>query len=97
MAQWKKTVPVIVLGMALATPLIGCHKSGDDMTPTEQKQASRLDEIAKKTGGDWNKLTPEDRQYLVKDISQGSEQSARMLLSVKAGRLKATPGSAPKH
>lgn len=78
---------------------IGCSGgASDDGLPSKDKQsASRLDEIAKKTGGDWQKLTPEDKDFLVNEISMGSEQSAKMLLEGKAGKHRATPGGGPSR
>lgn len=79
-----------------ALGLLGAGCSRDDgLKPEERKMASRLDEITKRSGGDWNKLSAEDRRYLIQDISRGSEQSARMLLMARGGRLRGTPGSAP--
>lgn len=89
---------LMFLAAAVLSPaaLTGCGNRDDGLKPEEQKMATRLDEIVKKSGGDWNKLSPEDRDYLVKDISQGSEPSARMLLQAKAGRLQRSPGG-PRH
>lgn len=79
--------------LAMTLILSGGCKGGDDgLTAPEKQMANRLDTLVKQSGGDWNKLSPSDRDYLVKDISQGSEQSARMLLSAKSGKMKATPG-----
>lgn len=82
----------------LAIVLAGCgNNMSDDGLPDKDKQAaSRLDQIAKQSGGDWERVSQADRDYLVKEISMGSEPSARMLLQQKAGTLKATPGGPPK-
>ena len=67
----------LVLGLGTA---IGCSK--DDSAPSAEtvKQADRLTQIQTKTGGDWDKLTPEDKNYLVNELSHGSESTAKMLL-----------------
>jgi PHP family Zn ribbon phosphoesterase len=89
----KKRYPSILLLAALALSVgVGCSKPDDGMKPEEKQMASRLEEITRKSGGDWNKLSEADRQYMVKEIGQGSEQSARMLLQARAGRLRVTPG-----
>src|SRR5581483_9279407 len=81
-----------VLAVAILSPfvIIGC-KSDSGLNPDQQQMATRLDEIVKKSGGEWNKLSDADRTYLIKDISYGSEPSARMLFMAKAGKLKANP------
>lgn len=84
------------LCLALAAlALAGCRPD-DGLKPEERQMASRLDEITKKSGGDWERLTDDDRRYLVQDISRGSEPSAKLLLQARAGRLKGTPGGRPR-
>ena len=89
MRIWK-----LLFAIALATLVIGCgDKATDDGLSSKDKAASsRLDQIAKASGGDWAKISQADRDFLVNEISMGSEQSAKMLIQGKAGRLKATPG-----
>ncbi|MFZ4506430.1 MAG: hypothetical protein ACOYON_01880 [Fimbriimonas sp.] len=91
---------LLIILAAAALLLGGCSggaPANDGLTSQEQQTSSRLDQIAKATGGEWDKLTPEDRKFLVDEVAQGSEQSAQMLLKSKANRLKATPGgSQPK-
>ena len=91
----------LLIILAATTLLLGgCSGGGsssDGLTSKEQQTSSRLDQIAKATGGDWEKLTPEDKKFLVDEVAQGSEQSAQMLLKSKGNRLKASPGgSQPK-
>ncbi len=63
----------------------GCSKNeGDGLTKQETQMADRLDTIVKQSGGDWEKVSAADRDYLIKEVSQGSEQSAKMLLAAKA-------------
>ena len=52
----------------------------------------RLQEISDKSGGDWDKVSEDDKKYLINDVSHGSEQSAKMLLMARGGKLKAKPG-----
>lgn len=78
--------------VACASMAVGCQKTDDGLSQQEQKMTDRLGEIAKSSGGDWDKLSQADRDYLVNEVSRGSETSARMLLQAKSGRLKAKPG-----
>jgi hypothetical protein len=77
---------------------IGCNggESGDGLTKDQVQAASRLDEIAKQSGGDWEKVSAADREYLIKEVSMGSEESAKRLLLAKSGAMKAAPGGAPQ-
>lgn len=59
----------------------GCGEKDPGPSAETVQQSDRLSQIQKSTGGDWNKLTPEDRDYLVNTLAHGNEQSARMLLS----------------
>jgi hypothetical protein len=87
----------LLLACALLPFVTGCTRTDDGVRPQEQQMANRLDEITKKSGGDWSKLSSEDRDYLVKDVAQGSEQSARMLIMARAGKLKGKPGGPPGY
>lgn len=77
----------------LAVVLTGCAPSDDDGVSQKDRQAAtRLDDIVKKSGGDWEKIPKADQDYIVNEISQGSEQSAKMLVQGKAGKFNARPG-----
>lgn len=73
--------------IACAVVVSGCG-SGDGASEKTKEQSSRLNEIQTKTGGDWNKLTEEDKNYLVNELAHGNENSAKMLL----GPTVAQPG-----
>ena len=79
---------LLFFGFAVA----GCSQTQDTSSPDQQKQASRLSEITKKTGGDWNKLTPADKQYLIQEIGKGDEGIARSVLQMNVPR---TPPHGP--
>lgn len=88
-------VATLLLAMVIGG---GCGSSaGDDgLSSSEVKMSSRIDEIAKASGGDWEKVSAADRDYLVKEVAQGSEPSAKMMLQAKAGKLQGGAGGAPK-
>jgi hypothetical protein len=63
---------------------------GDGLSPEQTQNAAQLEQIAKKTGGDWNKLAPEERELIMK-LSYGNERTARMLLMHAARTGPPTP------
>lgn len=85
----------LILGAFLCPiALVGCNKDEDEGLSKKQKQAgARLKEIATKSGGEWKNLTPDDRNFLVNDMSHGSEQSAKMLLLGASGKIGAKAGN----
>lgn len=87
---------LVVLSVGSLVPTIGCHGADDGLTDAQHQQADRLTEIAKKSDGDWEKVSQADRDYILKNITSGSEQSARMLILAKSGKLRANPGGAKK-
>lgn len=78
-------------GLALLTACVGLLLPGcqpnSGLDEKQQAQASRLDSIVKTSGGEWSRVSPADRDYLVKELAHGSEASARMLFAAKAGKL----------
>lgn len=84
-----------VLGLLAVGGLSGCGHADDGLTAEQRQSSDRLSEIAKKTDGDWDKLSPADRDFLLK-TSYGNEQSARMLLLGAAGKIGGKAGGPPK-
>src|SRR5438105_10862982 len=76
--------------------LAGCHKGDDGMSAEQHQKGDRLSEIAKKTGGDWNKVSQADRDFLMQ-MAYGNEQSARMLLWGAAKDSGNKPGAPAKR
>lgn len=86
--------PRILAILACLLAAFGCVGCGDrdrGLTPEQRASSDRLGEIAERSGGEWERLTPEDRQFLVNDLSHGSEQSARMLLLSASGKVGGKP------
>ena len=77
-----------LLCLVLLLPFLsaGCSSS-PPVPPGDQ----RMNEIAKKSEGDWSKVSQADRDFITKDIARGSEQSAQMLLMARWGRIKGGP------
>ncbi|MCS6830947.1 MAG: hypothetical protein RMM08_00930 [Armatimonadota bacterium] len=81
----KSRVPLIISIIVLATVAVlvnlrTCSGTSEGLSQKQVQQANRLHEIARRTGGDWSKLSPEERRFLVNELAYGNEQSARMLL-----------------
>lgn len=83
---------IVLAAVAMVVNLRACTNSSGGLSREQVQRADRLHEIAKRTGGDWNKLTPEEKQFLVNDLAYGNEQSARMLLW---GASRQAPASQP--
>ena len=84
-----------VLMVTVALGLAGCGRPASDLNPAQQGQSDRLGQIAKRTDGDWNRLTEEERRFLVTDLAYGNENSARMLLLSAAGKVGGKAGRPP--
>jgi len=73
------------IAVGLASGLVGCNQGMEDMTKEQKQTTTQLGEIATRTGGDWQKATPEDREFL-KKLSYGNEVNAQKLLATAAGK-----------
>lgn len=88
---------LVAAATLMLPPLVGCKGQRDGLTSQQRESGDRLSRIAKRTDGDWNKLTEDERAFLVKDLSYGNEQSARMLLLAAAGKIGSKPGGPPRR
>src|SRR5215467_10778530 len=92
-----RTAALLAAASLIATVFVcglsGCGKQSDGLSTEQRQSGDRLSEIAKKTGGDWAKLTEGDRDFLIK-MSYGNEQSAKWLLLGAAGKVGG--GSGPQ-
>ncbi len=90
----NKKFAILVCVAVLALIGIGCgnNMSDDGLKPAEREMSTRVDQIAKASGGDWDKISQADKDYLVKTVSMGSEPSARMLVKAKSGGLRGKTG-----
>jgi len=75
--------------------IFGCGSGGGESAET-QKGADQLGDIKKRSGGDWEKLTAADKDFVIK-LAHGSESTAKMLIGPpRPGPGKpAGPGGAP--
>ncbi len=77
----------------------GCSNRSADtgMTTTQLQSADRLSHIAQKTGGNWDKLSADDKSFLLKQ-GWGNEATARMILLGASGKIGHGPtGQPPKQ
>lgn len=89
MAGWPAAGLMLALSMAA-----GCgSRQSDAPTPSQQQALDRADAIATQSGGDWDKITPGDRQYLTKTVGYGNDASARQFIAGLAHHL--SQASAP--
>ncbi|HTQ09728.1 MAG TPA: hypothetical protein VMI31_06620 [Fimbriimonadaceae bacterium] len=75
-----KTQWYAILLAVVAMGAVACGDRDPGPSAETQKQADRLAQIQQRTGSDWNKLTPDDKDYLVNQLAHGSESTAKMLL-----------------
>lgn len=95
-----RKIALLCASFVLATMAIvfvsGCQQQNNGLDKSEQRMADRLTEIARKSGGDWNKVSQADKDYVVNQICHGSVQSAEILVAMKAHKPQpVTPGARP--
>ena len=85
MKRFLMLVPAL---MALGGILVGCSGSNPPSEPAaEVKQdQNRLKDLIAKSGGNWDALTPEEKQELIKSNGgeEGDEQMARSFFEMMA-------------
>lgn len=63
----------------------GCQQGNESgLNAAQEKMGNDVNSWAKSSGGDWNKLTNEQKQAMIKSV--GSEGSAKMVLQYSAHR-----------
>lgn len=94
----KKLTPILVI-LALtvgSAVLVGCGEKDAEPSKETAQQSDRLSKIKKDSGGDWEKVSQADRDWLIRDICFGNEASARMMISgppkPKGGPYGGPPG-----
>jgi len=84
--------------MVIAIAISGCHSdAGQPLTESQKQGADRLATISKSSGGDWDKVSQADKDYLIKNVANGDEHTAKMLIAPPpgAGGAKMGPPGAP--
>ena len=85
----------IGLCMSVLLVAIGCQQGNESgLSDAQEKMGNDVSSWAKASGGDWNKLSNEQKQTMVKSV--GSEASAKMVLQYAAHRPEPiAPGPPP--
>jgi hypothetical protein len=86
---------------ALTVMVAGCGKSNPEgFTDTQLQGMDRQEKIVQGAGGDWSKVSEEDKAFLIKGM--GSEESAKQYVrnsggggKAPAGQYGPPPGGAP--
>ncbi|HVK03543.1 MAG TPA: hypothetical protein VM490_08715 [Armatimonadaceae bacterium] len=82
-------VALLLSGLCLG----GCQPRAESGDAAAEKMASDVNGLAAKSGGDWNKLSAQEKEYMVKEVSHGNEESAKKLLHALSGQKhEARPG-----
>ncbi|MBC7808234.1 MAG: hypothetical protein H7145_19045 [Akkermansiaceae bacterium] len=72
------------LAVAL-TPFCGCQSEATGENAKLEKLAADVNSVAKRSGGDWEKLSKEEKKMMT-DLQHGNEQSAKNLLHALSGQ-----------
>ena len=91
----RYTWTVALVALFSASFLAGCQGGGGDDGVDQdavQKLQEPLKSAAVRSGGDWSKLSDEERKLFL-DRARGNEESARFVLKMMAGG--ATPAGPP--
>jgi hypothetical protein len=90
----KQPITIVLLLLSIVPFLAGCQKGDDGVNYDAVHTAQApLKAAALRSGGDWSKLTAEEKKLFL-DRSRGNEQSAKMMLGMFSGGAPAGP---PKH
>lgn len=78
---------VLLGGVAIAER--GCG-SGSPYTAAQQTTLDRMHDIVASSGGDWEKVKPEDKKFFISGPGSGSENSAKITFGALAAQQKSS-------
>jgi len=93
------TIAHLAVGITIALGLVGCgcghsSDSGDKLSDKQNEAGDRMSQIIKKSNGDYDKLEPKDKAWLINTMAGGNEQAAKMMFAARTGHApSAGPGS----
>jgi hypothetical protein len=70
-----------MVAVALAGIVLSGCPAKSDFSPEQQETMGRAQSIAAYSNGDWARVKPEDKKFLISGPGSGSESSAKMFLS----------------
>lgn len=87
----------MILGIAAlqAVCMVGCSSKDDGLSTEQHQTQDRFTQIMQKTNGDWEKLSNDDKKFIIDDLSHGNEDSAKMMFKMRAMRGQGAPGGGP--
>lgn len=90
--KMKKLTAYLGITLALfsaSISLVGCGEKEPEPSKETVVQSDRLTKIRESSGGDWDKVSEADKQWIITEVCFGNEGSAKMMISKAA---KPTPG-----
>lgn len=83
-----RAIMLVLTAITLCYTIVGCSRTNTGYSSQQKQAIDRIGSIALKSGGDWNKVSPADRQFLINGPGYGNETDAREYLSAEAEHLK---------
>lgn len=87
----RRLLVLLTAALLAAAWLGGCASSGDGLSQHDKDKSNRAEEIIKKSGGNWDAVSKEDKDYLIKEIGYGNETNAKMFFLAESGQLHKGP------
>ena len=88
----KRYLRPALLLLVVSSLGVGCSQQNDALSTPQGQALLATDRIVKQSGGDWNKVSPDDREILIKGPGGGSEQGAKSFLATASARGSFQPG-----
>jgi|SRR5579884_200711 len=86
MTRRALTAAIRLIVVALPACLFGCHRQQPVASAISY---TRVDAIAEKSGGNWSKVPPADKKFLIQEYGSGNERVATMIFNRRAARMTA--------
>jgi hypothetical protein len=93
--QHKRLSPSKFLLVIIVFLMTGCGQKNNALSTPQGQALLKTQTIVNQSGGDWNKLSPADQQYLVSGAGGGTIQGAKSFLATAAARQSFHPGPPP--
>jgi hypothetical protein len=91
---------IVCLGVLTALfgsfALLGCGEKPPEPSKETTQQSDRLTKIRESSGGDWNKVSESDKEWIIKDLCFGNEGSAKLMIAPAGKKPGGQPPTGPK-